>query len=177
LRRIPIAALAIILLLSPAAFSQKRTRRSTTSSRTRAAAAARAAAATAAEVQQGATRVADQIKILTKFIYLLGGVARGIEAVDQAAKRNEASPTVIAQTKKNKETVRTSLQNVRAGLDKLELDFRSSMNLNRYYLNLAGVANGAATAEGQAAGGEYDKAGRTLLEVVNRLTDTLLAMR
>ena len=45
----------------------------------------------------GATRVADQIKILTRFIYLLGGVAKGLEGVDDAARRNEASPAVMEQ--------------------------------------------------------------------------------
>ena len=108
---------------------------------------------------------------------MLGGVAKGIEAADAAAKRNEASPAVIEQTQKSKATVRSSLEDVRVGLDKLEVDFRSSPELNRYYIRLAGVASGAATAEQQAAADQFDRAGRTLLEVVSRLTDVLLEMR
>jgi len=125
----------------------------------------------------GATRVADQIKILTKFIYLLGGVAKGLEGVDDAARRNEASPAVLQQAQQNKATVKTSLQNVREGLDKLEIDFRATPELQPYYIKLAGVASGAATAEDQAAANHFDQSGRTLLGVVNRLTDVLLAMR
>jgi hypothetical protein len=49
--------------------------------------------------------------------------------------------------------------------------------LQRYYIKLAGVASSAATAEGQAAANQFDKAGRTLLDVVNHLTDVLLEMR
>jgi hypothetical protein len=128
-------------------------------------------------VRQGATRVAEQIKILTKFIYLLGGVAKGLEGVDDAAQRNEASPAVIEQARKNKITVRTSIRSVREGLDKLEIDFRTTLELQRYYIKLAGVAAGAATAEDQATANQFDKAGRTLLDVVNRLTDVLLEMR
>jgi hypothetical protein len=128
-------------------------------------------------VRVGAVRVADQLKNLTRYLYLLGGVAKGIEAADAAAKRNEASPTVVEQTKQSKARVRTSLQDVRLGLDKLELDFRSNQELNRYYIRLAGVASGAAAAEEQAAANQFDQAGRTLLEVVNRLTDVLLEMR
>ena len=118
----------------------------------------------------------DQLKTLTRFIYLLGGVAKGIEAADAAAQRNEASPAIIQQTQQQKSVVRTSLANVRAGLDKLELDFRSNPELNRYYIKLAGVAAGAAKAEEQAGANQFDQSGRTLLDVVNRLTDVLLEM-
>ncbi|MFZ0063822.1 MAG: hypothetical protein WAL47_17450 [Pyrinomonadaceae bacterium] len=125
----------------------------------------------------GAGRVADQIKTLTRFIFVLGGVAKGLEGVDDAARRNEASPAVLEQAKQNKVTVRTSIRKVREGLDQLESDFSSSIELRRYYTKLAGVAAGAAAAEEQAAANQFDKAGRSLLDVVNRLTDVLLEMR
>ena len=127
-------------------------------------------------MRAGAARVAEQLKVLTRFIYLLGGVAKGIEAADAAAQRNDASPGVLEQTQKSKATVRTSLRNVREGMDKLETDFRGNPELNRYYIQLAGVASGAAKAEDLAAANQFDQAGRTLLDVVNRLTDVLLEM-
>ena len=73
--------------------------------------------------------------------------------------------------------MKASLQNVREGLDQLEISFRSTPELEQYYLKLAGSAAGAATAEDQAAAGHFDQAGRTLLGVVNRLTDVLVLMR
>jgi hypothetical protein len=125
----------------------------------------------------GATQVADQIKLLTRFIYLLGGVTSGIAAVDEAARRNEASPSVVQKNQQSKATVRTSVQGFREALDKLEIDFRATPELQPYYIKLAGVANGAATAEQQAAANQFDASGRTLLTVINKLTDVLLAMR
>ncbi|MDX6576587.1 MAG: hypothetical protein QOE96_2540, partial [Blastocatellia bacterium] len=125
----------------------------------------------------GATKVADQIKNLTRFVYLLGGVAKGIEQVDEAARKNEASPTALQQNAQNKATVKTSLENVRLGLDQLEIYFRSTPGLEGYYTKLVGSASGAATAEDQAAAGHVDQSGRTLLGVVSRLTDVLLVMR
>jgi|SRR5687767_8257480 len=125
----------------------------------------------------GAGRVAEQIKTLTRFIYVLGGVAKGLEGVDDAARRNEASPAIMEQAKQNKVTVRTSIRKVREGLDQLESEFSSSMELRRYYTRLAGVASGAAAAEEQAANNQFDRAGRSLIDVVNRLTDVLLEMR
>jgi hypothetical protein len=127
--------------------------------------------------RQGATRVADQIKTLTRFLYLLGGVAKGIEGVDDAVRRNEASPAVLEQAKRNKMTVQTSIRTLREGLDRLEIDFRTTPELQRYYIKLAGAAAGAATAEDLAAANQFDRAGRSLLDVVNRLADVLVAMK
>ncbi len=158
----------MIVIVSPAMLAQTRKRTS------------RPAATTAPRksdaMRAGAARVGDQLKTLTRFIYLLGGVAKGIEAADAAARRNDASQAVIDQTQKSKTTVRNSIANVREGLDKLEVDFRNNPELNRYYIPLAGVASGAARAEEQAGANQFDQAGRTLLEVVNRLTDVLLEM-
>src|SRR5881628_3656298 len=161
-----------VLLLSATALAQTRSRT------TRSKATQRKSAAQNSEVRnEAASRVAEQIKNLTRFVYLLGGVAKGIEQVDQAALRNEASPAAVDQNNRNKATVKSSLQNVREGLDQLEVYFRSTPELEQYYLKLAGSASGAATAEDQAAAGHFDQAGRTLLGVVNRMTDVLLAMR
>jgi hypothetical protein len=125
----------------------------------------------------GARRIADQIKTLSQFIYVLGGVAKGLEGVDDAARRNEAPPAILEQAKQNKLTVRASIRKVREGLDQLESDFSSTTELRGYYTRLAGVAAGAAAAEELAAANQFDRAGRKLLEVVNRLTDVLLEMR
>ena len=126
---------------------------------------------------QGATRVADQIKHLTRFTYLLGGVASGIAAVDEAVRRNEASPAIVQRNQQSKTTVRTSIQGFRETLDKLEIDFRATPELQPYYIKLAGAAAGAAAAEEQAAANQFDRAGRTLLDVVARLADVLVIMR
>ena len=167
-------AIVTILLLSSAAFSQTRsrtTRRSTQSSKT-----PKAEQQAAAEVKTaGATKVADQVKNLTKFLYILGGVAKGIEDID--TRRSEASPAALQKNEQNKAAVKSSLENVRVGLDQLEIYFRSTPGLQGYYVKLAGSASGAANAEAQAGAGNFDQAGRTLLGVVNRLTDVLVLMR
>ncbi|MDQ2938334.1 MAG: hypothetical protein M3R67_12635, partial [Acidobacteriota bacterium] len=111
-----IATLMAAVIVFPAtSFSQTRKRTTTTkSSRS-------GAKPKAAGIQrEGAARVAEEIKILTKFIYVLGGVAKGLESMDYAARSNEASSAILDQTKRNKESVRTSIQSVREQLDKLE---------------------------------------------------------
>jgi cell division protein FtsB len=174
LKRIATTLLTLLLLAPSTAFSQTRNRSTSRQKPTSTAAATQKLA----EVRtQGATRVADQIKLLSRFIFVLGGVASGIAAVDEAERRKEASPTVVEQNQKSKAQVKANIQNIREGLDKLEIDFRATPELQPYYIKLAGVASGAATAEDLAAKGQFDAAGRQLLNVVNRLTDVLLLMR
>src|SRR6476659_3440491 len=168
-KRIATASLVAILIVPAATLGQTRSR----SSRPRPASKSATPTVSAARTA-GATRVADQIKLMTKFIYLLGGVTSGIAAVDEAARRNEASPQLLQQNQANKVTVKNSIQGFREGLDKLETDFRATPELQPYYIKLAGSAAGAATAEKQAAANQFGASGRTLLNVIYRLTDVLL---
>ncbi|HSE32657.1 MAG TPA: hypothetical protein VLA93_13880 [Pyrinomonadaceae bacterium] len=170
MKRLTIAALAALILVPTGTSAQTRKRSTSPST-------ASAASRAAVVRNSGATRVGDQIKNLSRFIYLLGGVAKGLEQVEEAARRNEASPAVLQQAEQSKVTVRTSIRNVREGLDKLEIDFRATPELQPYYIKLAGSAAGAATAEQQASNSQFDAAGRSLLGVINRLTDVLLIMR
>ncbi len=171
MKRLSALAIALTILSPVTVLSQTRRRSTRTPART-------SAATKASEVQrQGALKVAQKIKDLSRFLYLLGGVAKGLEEMDAAAQRNEAPPELLEQAKNNKLRVRTSIQSIREGLDKLEIDFRTTPDLQRYYIKLAGSASGAATAEQQAAANQFDQAGRSLLGVVNRLTDVLIEMR
>jgi hypothetical protein len=169
-----ILVLVCLLLLSTTALAQTRSR---TTRRATPPPKAAAPQANADSKTAGATKIAEQIKNLTRFVYLLGGVAKGIEQVDEAAKKNEASPTALQQNEQNKTTVKNSLRNVREGLDQLEIYFRATPGLLDGYLKLAGSASGAADAESQAAAGHFDQAGRTMLGVINRLTDVLVVTR
>jgi len=166
----------VLFVLSTSAFAQTRSRRSTRRG-TQASQAAKETTAAAEVKMAGATKIADQIKNLARFLYLLGGVAKGIEGIDAAAKDNQASPAALQTNTQNKAVVKSSLENVRVGLDQLEIYFRSTPELQGYYVKLVGSASGAATAEDQASAGHFDQAGRTLLGVVNRMTDVLVLMR
>lgn len=172
LKRIAIALLVALLIAPTAALGQTRRRSSRTTTPSQSSAQKTSAARTA-----GATEVANQIKLMTKFIYLLGGVANGIATVDDAVKKNQASPQLIQSNEQNKAIVKKGFQDFRIALDKLEVDFRNQPDLQPYYIKLAGSAAGAAKAEEQAATGQYDAGGRSLLNVINRLTDVLVAMR
>jgi hypothetical protein len=82
--------------------------------------------------------------------------------------------TQIEQTKIK---FKDSIRNVRVGVDQLESSFSLNPVLQTYYSNLAGVGKLAQTAEAQAAGNNFDQSARSLIAVVNRLVDTLVALR
>jgi hypothetical protein len=173
LKRIAITLLATLLIGSSSALSQTRSRSNKPKPPT-----AQQQAQRSSQVRtQGATRVAEQVKNLARFTYLLGGITSTIAAVDDAGKRNEVSAAGLQQNQERKATVKSSFRGFREGLDKLEIDFRNTPELQPYYIKLAGVAAGAATAEEQANANQFDAAGRTLLNVINRLADVLVIMR
>jgi len=172
------------LVLSSASFAGQTHRktaakRSTKSSTAAAAAAAQKQAAQkqAAEVQAARGLLSAQIKAQTQFLYLLGGIAKGIESVDVANRNHDASPQVVEQNERNRGKVRESIRNMRDALDKLEQTFRSNPALTTYSHWIVGVAAFGATAEKQAAANSFDEAGRSLLKAVNQLTDALTMIR
>ena len=173
MKRISITLLAAFLLTPSAVFSQTRSR----SSKPKPPTAAQQTQRSAQARTQGAMRVAEQVKNIALFTYLLGGISSTIASVDDAAKKNEVSQAGLQLNQERKAKVKLSFRNFKEGLDKLEIDFRNTPELQPYYIKLAGVAAGAATAEEQANANQFDAAGRTLLNVINRLADVLVIMR
>lgn len=131
-----------------------------------------------AEIRAGREQIAAQIKTLTQFLYLLGGIAKNIETADRVSRNPGESSAGMSpeQLSQSKTKVKESIANVRAGLDKLESSFRLSAVLQTYYPNLSGVARLAQTAENQAAAGNLDQAGRSLIAAANKLADALVAI-
>jgi hypothetical protein len=167
--------LVAVFLLSPAPASAQRRRRAPT--KKAAPAQPKADINAIVERRDAAARVATQIKSLSQFLYILGGVVKGIEAADKAIQNQEASPQVIEQTSRSKDTVKTSIRNVRAGLNQLETELSGKPSLRPFYHRFLGLSELAATAEQQAEAGQFDQSGRTLLRVIEKLSDGLAAIQ
>lgn len=167
-----LVAVLVISLAVPTTPAQRRRR-----APARPNAAARAAEQKAEALRAARTRVAAQVNTLTQFLYLYGGIAKGIESTDKLAGTQEVSTAALEQNRRSKTKVIESLRNMRAGLDQLENDFRFNVAWKGYFPHVSGVAVLGETAESQAAANRFDDAGRSLLKAVNRLTDALIAMR
>src|ERR1041385_9372821 len=84
---------------------------------------------------EAANKVANQIKNLSAFLFLLGGVAKGMEQIDITSKNDTSSP-VVKQNELNKIKLRGTFTDFRVGLDALGIYFRATPGLQSYYLKL-----------------------------------------
>ncbi|MCY7376287.1 MAG: hypothetical protein LH472_10000 [Pyrinomonadaceae bacterium] len=128
------------------------------------------------EIRAGAEKVSTQIKNVSKFLYNLGGVARVIEDLDRDIAARKASRNADSLNTKNKQAVVATMKNLRAGLVALEIEFRTKPALKNYLFQIQGISDMTGLAEDQAADGQLTESGRTLLLVVEKLSDTLAAL-
>ncbi|MDQ3323023.1 MAG: hypothetical protein M3525_11445 [Acidobacteriota bacterium] len=127
-----------------------------------------------AEIKQGAEKVSTQLKNVTKFIYVLGGVAGGIEDIDKDS--GKVSRAAADLNEENKQKVIQTIRNLRAGLAALEVEFRTKPALKNYLFQINGITDIGGSAEDEAAAGQFVQSGKTLLLVVEKLADTLAAL-
>ena len=168
-----ILTLAVILLLALPAQAAPQKRSSPSKKRAPAAPAKQPPSDLRAEAAQ----VAEQLKLLTRFLYVYAPISAGFKAADEQAKRGETSPAVVERTKQNKARVVSNIRDVRAGLEKLQESFHANERLQRQYLKLLSATEAAATAEQLAASDRFDEAGKVLLNVAERLADVMVDVR
>ncbi len=133
----------------------------------------------ALEIRKGAEDVAIQIKNVSKFVFVLGGIAKGIEEIDKDLKEGKAGKNSREVARKNEEfksNVIRSIRALRAGLVKLEVDFRAKPKLRKYLINIQGITTQSARVEDFALAGRFNRSGKELLLIVETLTDVLVAM-
>jgi len=164
------AAVCLLLIVCAAADApaQTRTRRSTPQRRRTPAQASSRLDQTRFNAQR--LELAALSKDLTRFLYLYGRLSKDLELT--AAQQGSADAAGQA-----KAGLIRSIGDMRDRLDQLEGRFRFEEGLRTQYQTLQGVSASADRAAQQAAANLYDQAGRTLLEVANKLTDVLLEMQ
>jgi hypothetical protein len=129
-----------------------------------------------AEIRTGSDKISIQIKNVSKFVFLLGGIARTIEDLDKESKTRKISQASIDANNKNKQAVIQGIRNIRAGLIALENEFNTKPALRLYSVRVGGISTMVAEAEVQASGGQITESGKTLLLVIERLSDALAAL-
>lgn len=167
--KLPAFALAACLLFAaqaPAASAQSRTRRTPAQRRT-----TTQPRATASQTETNAARIklSDEIKKLARFVYLYGRISKDLETVS-------AQPQSAEVARRTRAALLTNFAPLRDDLDQLERQFRFARGLEGSYQKLQGVAQRMADAESQVSAGQYDRAGKLLVEIVTQLTDVLLEM-
>lgn len=169
-------SVAFLLLFADSADAQRRkttTRKKTTPTKTTT---TPTTTVNTLEIKQGAEKVSIQVKNVSKFIYILGGVASGFEIADKEAKAGKLSKAALDQKNQEKQAVITSIRNLKAGLAELEVQFRAKPSLKPYLLQIQGITDLTTQSEDLAVAGKFTDSGRVLLVVVEKLADTLTAM-
>jgi hypothetical protein len=129
------------------------------------------------DMRAEASEVATQIKNVSNFIYIYGKVVNGLEVADEQAKSNQASPETQAKIKESKDKLIAKIKDVRIGLEDLANGFQANPRLQVQFLKVSYATEAALNAERLAAAGRYNDAGKFLVTVVERLTDTIISMR
>jgi hypothetical protein len=124
-----------------------------------------------------ANLVSEQLRSVSQFIYIYGKIVNGLELADGQAKEGAASPTAAAKNKEIKDKLGANINTLRAGIDAIATRFRSESRLQVQYLKLTGASDSIATAAQLATAGRYDDAGKSLVTAVQRLSETIIALR
>ena len=121
--------------------------------------------------------VAEQLKIVTRFVYVYGKIANGLELADEQSRRGELSEAAEAKNLQTKQAVANNISGVRQGLETLARRFQTDAQAQVQYLKVSYAAEATANAERLVISGRFDEAGKSLVQAVERLTDVLLALR
>lgn len=175
------AVLLCLFLFEVSAEAQKRRtapkpKKRTTAARTAKPPAQPPLAARNAAILTATEKVSNQIKNLTQFIFLMGNSVSVIERLDVDIKSGNATQSARTQAEAGRKGFIAAITIFKNAMATLEDEFRANAALRPYLSQLVGVSDYAGTAEQQAAAGQFNQAGRTLLLVVNQLTDVLREM-
>lgn len=124
-----------------------------------------------------AGQIAEQIKNFSKFIYIYGKVINGFAVADEQAREGKMTPAAATKNRESKEALVVSVRNLKIGLDNLTRSFQNNPRMQVHALKLTFAVDSAREAEQLAAAGRFDDAGKSLVTTIERLTDTLTAMK
>lgn len=131
----------------------------------------------ATEKRAAAQQLSVQLKGLTQFLYVFGGVTKSFEQVEEASDTEGIPATAIRKTEKTRGVLAESIRNLRGNLERLENDFSQKSNLRPYFHYLIGVSDLATQAETQVNDGQLKEAGQSLLKLSNQLAETLAGLQ
>ncbi|MBX7219952.1 MAG: hypothetical protein K1Y36_08395 [Blastocatellia bacterium] len=131
----------------------------------------------AAEKRAGAQQIAVQLKGMTQFLYVFGGITKGFEAVEEASDANNVPSSVTRKTERTRYALADTIRTIQGNLERLENDFSSSSNLRPYFHFIVGAADTAALSQRQVKDGQLKEAGQSLIKIANQLTEALAGMQ
>ncbi len=173
LKRTLALILSTLILIPLVAFPQQRRGRQT-KNRPRAAATPKP---TPPDHREEAAALSEQLKIISRFLYLYGRISNGLETAEAQEKRGELSRTLSDKNKQNRTRVAENINGLKAGLEQLSAKFQNKPGLLSPSLKIQSSTEDIAAASQMAEAGQFDEAGRTLVKVAERLAEALAEIR
>jgi hypothetical protein len=123
------------------------------------------------------TKVAEQISIITRFIFVYGKITNGFETAFDQEKSKQTSPEIIAKVQQARDKLAANIGNLKIGLSDLARTFQSDSRLQVQYLKLTGASDAVSTAQSAVTANRFEDGGKALILSVEKLTDTLIALK
>lgn len=123
------------------------------------------------------TKVAEQISIITRFIFVYGKVTNGFETAFDQEKSKQTSPEITAKIQQSRDKLAANIANLKAGIDDLAKTFQSDSRLQVQYLKLTAASDAVSQAQTAVAASRFEDGGKALIGSVDKLTDTLIALK
>jgi hypothetical protein len=124
-----------------------------------------------------AVEVAEQIALLSRFVYLYGKIVNGLEVAEEQAREEKPSPEVVASTRRTREALVQKIVDLDEGVSALMGRFQADLQLQVQYLRLAKAGDALKEASQLASTGQFHEAGMSLTVAIERLTDTIMTMK
>ena len=128
------------------------------------------------DVRVGREHVENQESNVNKFLAILVPIAQDMETLDDTARSGRLSQRALDKIAANKRNLVTTLRELTTGLKNLELEFRTKPSLQKYLQSIEGIGDLGVLAEDSARGGKFVASKEPLLEIVQKLADTLAVM-
>lgn len=127
--------------------------------------------------QAEAEKVAEQLKLLIRFIYVYGRISANLESLDEQIKQNGVNPDLPTKMEQSKARVVENIKGLRIGFERLAEKIATQPGWRPHSPKLIGAVDRVAQAEQLASNNRFDEAGRTLLGAAERLVDLLVEIQ
>lgn len=128
------------------------------------------------DVRAGREKVDIQLSNVNDFLTKLGPIAVAMETAIADQKANKLKPATSASIDRSRTKLVESYHGLHDALTKLESEFRTTPNLQKYLPSIQGITDLAAESEDAAIAGQFVNSKDPLRKVVQKLTDTLAVM-
>lgn len=138
---------------------------------------AKTAPAPPVDMRPQAQLVAEQITILSRFIFVYGKVVNTLEVARDQARRNQTTPEIEARNRQSVGTLVRGIRGLADGIENLATTFKAEERLQIQYLKIAAAKDAVADASEMAAADKFEEAGTSLIVAIERLTETIISMK